>query len=558
MHSERQGLGRWDLAALAAGSLLLLRLLPVLKLGWAWDDLEDLLVVLDRSPFDYLFNPAANPGGRLLFTPIHSIANEINLFLFGVNPFGFYLNQLIAAWVLFVVTYGFLRLWCRVLPSFLGAVLATSSGPVLITVIQLMDVHYLVGLSIMVVAFGFFVLSLRMNRPGLVWLGALAYLLAMLSKEVYVPLIVVLPLIPEGSFRERLHRSAPFVGALVIYLVWRTAMLGALVTPFGVDSPVSKFLQLPFRIPVFLLGDDVFGWLAIIVFFVVLCGALMTSPRLIPLAAAVAAGVLLPLAPIAFRIDSQERALLLPAWAGCVAFALGLERLLQSQTWAQGGRRSAQIRAVVMLLFFVAIYRQSDLAMNEYMTESRRFSAVAEFMLHGSEDAVLFAPDGNQSEDRGRRLRERLGMGTAPRVAYDPRQLTRDPSAADASGPAPRVFQYQRGVEQLVDITDGVQALQADWNARTEQRPLFVEFTREGRGTRWEFGPYQGNRYSVINLSAPFSFRSIDATGIYYGRLPPMTFLVRYQSPEGWLTYSDQLQWGDEEPPLHWERTAAP
>ena len=44
---------------------------------------------------------------------------------------------------------------------------------------------------------------------GTAILSAVLYSLAMLAKEIAVPLVFLLPLLPEGSFRRRLTLAVP-------------------------------------------------------------------------------------------------------------------------------------------------------------------------------------------------------------------------------------------------------------------------------------------------------------------------------------------------------------
>ena len=58
------------------------------------------------------------------------------------------------------------------------------------------------------------------------WLGGGAYLAACSAKEVFVPLVFVLPFLPIGDAKARFRNLHPYLLALAVYLPWRAWMLG--------------------------------------------------------------------------------------------------------------------------------------------------------------------------------------------------------------------------------------------------------------------------------------------------------------------------------------------
>jgi len=190
--------------------------------------------------------------------------------------------------------------------------------------------------------------------------------------------------------------------------------------------------------------------------------------------------------------------------------------------------------------------RPGLVAGNEY------FRSVADFVLHAPSDQVLFMPHGNQREDPARRLRLRIGGGPAPRLAYDPLQL------AETGPGRARVFTCDPAHPAMREITAEVGELIESWRARTIERPLSIAIEGDGNRFRWRLGPYRDSGYSVLVLDRSHSFRNVRSEGFYYGRLPAADLMVRYESPEGWLTYSDVLHWdGGATSSLRWHRGTA-
>src|SRR5260370_27251264 len=76
-------------------------------------------------------------------------------------------------------------------------------------------------------------MALRRSSNWFAILSAIAYLAAILAKEIVVPLPAILFLLPENALRNRLLNLIPTGVAMATYAVWRVILLGTSVGGYG-------------------------------------------------------------------------------------------------------------------------------------------------------------------------------------------------------------------------------------------------------------------------------------------------------------------------------------
>ncbi len=533
---------RWLLFSFAGAVAIVVAHGPACDLWWGWDDLYYLLTVLDYSPTEYLFRSEFWKNSPILFTPLNILPYEINHSLFGLEPRGFYLHQLLAAWLLFLATVLFLRLWCTDIWAVIGALLVCSSAPVLITVYQIMCVHYLEGLLFSVLAVYLYVQSLRKGNEYWTLPGASLYLLACAAKEIYVPLVTLLPLFPDRTLKVRLRHWAPYLLALVVYLVWRYSMLGILASGYGVPLELSDVVAVPYVAVTAILGGGAQG-VAGGVIYVALLLSLLGDRRSLLFVVVLLLILVMPLAPIAFRLRTVDRALVLIAWVVCVSLAISLDRLWRS------GRRHAAIALILLLTIGAGVVGMSLKTRKWLIRDNHRFRTAGEYVMTRPEThALLLTGDGLRARE-AKRLRQSVRGQAGPGLLYDPMQL------ASMAPQYSVIHWFDQHADRLVDISGPDPAFMADWARRIEPKPLVLSLRKRDGVTDWEFGPYWDSNYDVVYLSAPFAFTGVSHVGRYPAPIPAMDFVLRYQSPEGWITYSDVLHWDSVEgETLSWSR----
>ncbi len=327
------------LLALALGALGWAVYHRALGLWLTYDDFFHLHYLYTYSPAQYLFNPEI--WQRLPFkmiTPLLFLSFDLDLALFGLDAHAFLLHQLASFAVCVAALYLVLRLWLEKTWAGLAAVLFLL-GPVVTGIAPLLMVrHYIETTTLGLAAVGLYVVAIRRGaiRPGerssavLPWISAGLYFTAMLAKEIAVPLVFLLPLLPEGSLRERLRRAVPHALALVLYLAYRVWMLGTLTGGYGwiVDpSDLPRLaLMLPFKTGVDLLGTpSAANWALLVCLLAGLLAAALQGRRAALLAVVAILLALLPILPVSADMKPRYA---LPAWLVLIAgFPFGVRAL---------------------------------------------------------------------------------------------------------------------------------------------------------------------------------------------------------------------------------------
>lgn len=213
---------------------------------WTNDDPLILKQAILHTPFEYFFVPHAwQELTAASFTPLLTLSYQLDHVLFGLNPAPYYVHQLISVASVGVAFYLLLSLWVPRAFAFLGALLLLASAPIALASAWLGIRQYLEGMIAALLACHAWIRFLREGSPIHRWLGVGLYLFAMLAKEVYVPLIGLLLLFPEQSWRDRLRLSWPLWAVLALYLIWRFLMLSGHAGGYGVFAATS-WVELPY------------------------------------------------------------------------------------------------------------------------------------------------------------------------------------------------------------------------------------------------------------------------------------------------------------------------
>ena len=143
-------------------------------------------------------------------------------------------------------------------------------------------------------------------------------------------------------------------------------------------------------------------------------------------------------------------------------------------------------------------------------------------------------------------FKARIGAGSSPTIVVDDIFLVQT-----AGNP---VYTYDGNCECMLDVSaDAAQRQQRFEMTLRQQAPLSVDFSYRNSVVSWQFGPYNNGRYQlvsnqigVIEVPSAGSMRAILADGA--------GFYIRYQSPEGWQTYSELFQVVRDGPAIGWVR----
>lgn len=209
--------------------------------GWRYDDGPHLHFTALYSPWQYFFDPEImREQSWANFTPWNPFFYEIGLPFFGLNPAGHYAHLLTILWLTSLSTYLLLRLWLDAFPSFMGAMLFLAMPTTGAISQMLMTGHYAYGLLFLVLSLYFFTRSIRERNIFLSFISAAFYLCACWSKELYVPLIGLIILLPEGRWIVRLRYALPSIVVALIYTVYRLAVFHG-VGGYGIQAQNGIF-----------------------------------------------------------------------------------------------------------------------------------------------------------------------------------------------------------------------------------------------------------------------------------------------------------------------------
>jgi hypothetical protein len=573
------------MADLLAAALLIAALAAldrqVFHLWWNHDDFFNLHYVSDHHPLQYCLDPQV---WRLLpmrmLTPLLFLSLHLDLRLFGADPQAFYAHQLTAAALAFIAFYAAMRLWLAPAPAALGAGVALAGAPTLQLVQLLMVRHYVEGFLLASLAVFFYVRAARRRSSIELWLSALLYFAACLTKEVFVPLAVLLPLLPprrsqaEG-WRDRLAPAAPHLGALLLYLVWRLYMLGTLVGGNGwsvraADLP-GLAAALPLKLARAMTGPGPFPLAGVLLLAALAAGAAAACwrrPRAAWLLLAAAAAAVAPVLPASTEMEARYA---FPLWTVlAVACACGCARLAGA---GRTGMAAAVLLGGVAALSVLAVHRQSwadsYAALDRASLENRALVRLppGTWLRHPA------GPPASLHElewFRRTYLRRPAGVPAPPGVpvapgAPEPAGPPAAPGVPGAPGPAgapgppgggwffddlvlcslppaARLLEFDPASHRVLDVSARVPRLRASYCGSIRAgAPLSADLLLGGGDLRWRLGPYQAGAYSLVVGGGVDAYAVPPAAGFQVPNLKAVTLRVHYASPAGWNTYSPEL-----------------
>lgn len=271
---------------IVAGLLLLLVALvhaPAVTSWWTYDDPQLLLFAKRYTIVETFFEPEKYQTlATHAFTPLLPLSLEVDVIGGSGDARLAYLHQLALLALATTLFATFLGNYTSRNEAVLAAALFATSWMVTYAARTLMIRHYVEGL---VFALGALLVWRRRRSPGTAVAGALLYLAAMLEKEIYAPLpllLIAMDIHQKTSWRGIAKRlTAPSIAA-AIYIAWRLAMIGSTGYVIGVTGrdllhlPLSILRSLSFGTPIFPAALLLIVVAALVVQLRSAAGALMT------------------------------------------------------------------------------------------------------------------------------------------------------------------------------------------------------------------------------------------------------------------------------------------
>jgi hypothetical protein len=510
-----------------------------LGLWFTYDDFFHLHFLEGAGPFEYFYRPEV--WQRLPFkmiTQLLFLSLDFDQTAFGLNAHAFLIHQIVSFSLCVAVLFLVLRLWLPRSLALLGTVIF-AIGPVTVTVAPLLMVrHYVETTLLCLLAVGSYVLALRRWR-WLALVSAVFYFLAMLAKEIAVPLVFFLVLIPEGPFRRRLTMAAPHVAAFILYLGYRLYMLGTFAGGYGwlvEPSDLPRLaLELPGKIGLELLGQpSLASWAMLAALLIGLVILALRHPQLVTAAALLA---LLPILPVSTEMEPRYA---LPAWLlVSLAFPFAVRPL------ARPARIGLVLVAVAGSLFAHLEARKQTFANLERMSaEHLAFLA----MKPGETLRSPLGPPATMSELAWFKA-DRLKKGPAGSWFYDDYYLCAHPDLG-------QVRTWDPARRAVVDVTASTPGLRQRYCGALRKAPLTLEMHAVGRTLHWTLGPYRSGRYFFV-LGDGIQAVEVPAVGGFQLKgVGALTLRLKYESPEGWITYSPELAMDfTREPSFRWSQS---
>jgi hypothetical protein len=180
--------------------------------------------------------------------------------LFKMNPVGYNVHSLLSLFASSVMLYIFLRLFTGRVVAFSASLLFILNPATAAVISCFSNRHYMEGMFWALLSIYLFSRYQKEDKHFFILLSCLAYLLAALSKEVYLLLPGLMFLLMNGNIAKRTKMTLPFWIILLVYLVWRWLMLGRRMGGYyfidwsfkGLLSNIMMAVTLPIR---YVYGD---------------------------------------------------------------------------------------------------------------------------------------------------------------------------------------------------------------------------------------------------------------------------------------------------------------
>jgi len=498
-----------------------------LNAWWLADDPALLQPIVEHGIFPHFYaSEVWRQVSPANLTPWLIASLGIDWYFFQLDPFSYYLHHFLSFSLVLSVSYIFLNYYFSPVVTSLSLSLLVLSTPIANLLQFLMVRHYLEGLGLALAALLFYLNALRTQQPRWLWLSSGCYLIAITAKEIYVPLVVLLPFFPESTWRKRVNYLIPFIIIALIYVLWRAEMLQWQRLISGYDSSLVPKLTLAYLydLPQRLL--NILGWLTtwqitifsiIFVSFWLILFKHARSAQIIFISVLIVL-VAVPIIPVLTILDT--RYLVLPYFLLCIGFGWILQFLrTRVPFFITFGFGLSLIAASVQ-----AIY---PLSFNEMQ---QRYRVEGEFILRG-EAGTLQHPIGMYWYYQGlQRLRtEVLHLPESTHVCYDP-------CACSLSEP---IYRYQDKQLKLSSFAEN----QARCTAKNQTLSAVTRF--ENDILFWQLERHQTGQYFASlskNKELHGQFFPIPATGQFAVVAEKVFVMFKYGSATGETIYSPIIE----------------
>ncbi|MDP7089351.1 MAG: hypothetical protein QGG20_06360 [Dehalococcoidia bacterium] len=508
---------------------------------FSYDDTDILHYVDVIGPFAGFYSPELKYN---FFTPMQQLSLRMDYFLFGFDPSGFYWHHLISLTLMLLLFYRVLRFFVAPIYASMIVALFVVALPTAQITNWLMVRHYVEGLVFSLLSLLAFEAALRTNRFHYALLGGLLYFLASISKETYVPLLLILPCLPLGSITQRLRFTVPYLVMAAIYTLMRVYMLGdELLTGYNSQvTTLGDFAAFPENLA------DKMGWRHWwqVPILLILAGGLLLVVHhhwkiSFSLIIALLVATLFPLIPVIGRLTLFAYYLFLVCLVFSIATMFGMNALTEKLAHLEWQRPA--------ILGFFLIVLVSNLIPTQ-LEQARLKAALAEqriqeeFLLQYEDDNAVIIYDSYIADDL---------------VHFRQQNTALDDNLKWCSRNDCLCAQQYSELNALAYESNqwvGTPLSSASCSTLEPDRNLTARFTITlPDKLAWELGPYSPSEGSYFIAASMDEFSNqpaipkiipVPATGIFdFCCSPfakPFTWTVHYMSTEGWELVSEPIQ----------------
>lgn len=507
---------------------------------WSHDDTQILKHAFQFSPYQYFFIPE---DWRALipfsFTPLLTLSYDLDLALFGFEPRGFYIHNLLIIGLCAYLFYLIAGQWLK--PGFAvgGALLFLIGPPIVLAAQQLMVRHYIEGLLFYLLSFFLILKGLRAGNTQ--WHGGLAgftFAMAAAAKEIYVPLGFIAFLLPIGNLRDRLSAGWPILLVMALYAPWRWFMLG---DPIGGYTPIealpsvspSSMLSQFIQIPDLLFTN--FGVLTAGMIFFYGYYRLIQDRQWYVLAVTLIICILLamPLLPLAATSSLVTERYFIAIWAAVV---MGLSVILNNAS------QKKYLRIVSFFLFgilFISAYQKSyTLSLTLQEEQIVYFSQGKKILNSSDNDIIILFEDILSHYSFGlMELRKAMNKDSpGPLLVSDESQIY-NVELADRN-----IWRFDAQKKEMVNISEKTRSLIQAWQEGLKPLPLEinVRYDLNQRTISWDFK--SPNAGSFFYISPSKQKQQVGHQGTVRMESPPSgCFRIRFNAFNGGIAYTPLL-----------------
>jgi hypothetical protein len=509
-------------AALVLLTILLYR--KVLALWLTYDDANILRTTFDYSFLDIFTNSRVWP--QQLFTPLLYAFFHALRRIFGFDPLRFYMVQLAIAALTVALVYAAVRQFLDWKRSLAAAALFVIGPPVCSVVVQLSTVHYFLSIAFCALSVIAYAAAVRRQSVAMDVVSVLCYFLAMLAKEVAIPLPLLIVALPLRDARTRVRFAIGHGAAVIAYFLWRHAVLGTFLGAYGWQIDAHEWprllMFLPLRIMEGAAGAGlVIGFLVIVLMTLTIAFAIRGRGALILLVAAmVVAGA--PLIPLAKEVSRRYVAVPWLGWS--IAFA------------AATARRDQRLAAALLVGVPLLAISANRAEWRKEFPLRRRMSDEARFYFYDMPpDALLRNPRVPPSALGEVQWLKTVHFGRpAGGWFYD------DIFLCGSGIGSKRVFEFEG--RQIVEITPRIAGIAKQFcGSIRNDAPLSASFQFRKPALYWDLGPYTDGKYSAVIANGVQAFEIVRRNALKLPGMAGISLRVRYDSPAGWTTYSPEI-----------------